>query len=61
MEKNEYTDYYPVDEIGYIAKIIDRDMTIFERMKVNKNTIKKMFIAIWIYIIIMIVLSLILG
>ena len=43
-----------IDEVGYMAKMIDTEMTIFERMKIKKSTLKRMAIAMSIYVGIMI-------
>ena len=49
-----------IDEIGYIAKLIDQEMTISERMKLKKTTIARIACAVAIYMIIMIVFTIIL-
>jgi len=49
-----------VNEIGYLARIIDKDMRILERMKIKKSTIKRIFGALLIYIGTIIILSIIL-
>lgn len=46
-----------IDEIGYIAKMLDSELTIFERMNVKKSSIKKMFGALMIYSIIMMIFA----
>lgn len=38
-----------MDEVGYLAKLIDTEMTIFERMKIKKSTLKRMAFAMLIY------------
>ena len=43
-----------IDEVGYMAKMIDTEMTIFERMKIKKSTLKRMVIAMSIYVGVMI-------
>ena len=47
-----------VDEVGYFAKLIDEEMTIFERMKIKKSTLKRMAFAMLIYSTVMITFSL---
>jgi len=49
-----------MDEIGNIAKIIDNDMTILERMKIKKSICLKIIAAGLIYLIMMSILSIIL-
>jgi len=46
-----------IDEIGYKAKLIEEEMTFFERMKIEKSTLKRMLIALFIYVSVMIILS----
>jgi hypothetical protein len=58
MEDEFIENEISIDEIGYIAKIIDSNMTSLERMKIKKETIKKMFYAFFIYTFIMILLVL---
>lgn len=48
-----------LDEIGNLARFIDNEMTIFERMKIRKESLIKIAIALIFYISIMIVFSLI--
>ena len=38
-----------IDEIGYIARLIDNELTIFERMKIKKSTVFRIFGALIIY------------
>ena len=49
-----------IDEIGHIAKLIDRDMTIFERMKISKKTVIKIILALSFYFIAMLTFSIVL-
>ena len=46
------------DEIGKIARIIDTQLTINQRMKIKKTTIKKITIALTFYLVTMIIFSL---
>ena len=46
-----------IDEIGSIARIIDAELTIFERMKIKKRSFKKLSGAIVFYLTIMIFFS----
>ena len=43
-----------LDEIGCIAKLLDSELTIFERMKIKKSSLKKVSGAIVFYITTMI-------
>ena len=43
-----------IDEIGYIAKMLDSELTIFERMKIKKSSLKKVSGAIVFYLTTMI-------
>ena len=54
MENENLQNEIAIDEIGYIAKLIDTDLTIFERMKVKKSTIFRMLGALIIYSLTMI-------
>ena len=54
MENENFQNEIAIDEIGYIAKLIDTDLTIFERMKVKKSTIFRMLGALIIYSLTMI-------
>ena len=46
-----------IDGIGSIARIIDTELTIFERMKIKKRSLKKLFGAIVFYLTAMIFFS----
>jgi hypothetical protein len=48
------------DEIGFIAQFIDHEMSIFERMKIKKNSLFKIISALAVYFIIMAIFTLIL-
>jgi hypothetical protein len=39
-----------MDGIGSIARIIDTELTVFERMKIKKRSLKKLFGAIVFYL-----------
>ena len=45
------------DEVGHIAKMLDTELTIFERMNIKKSTVKKMFVALGIYSTIMFIFA----
>ena len=42
-----------VNEIGYIARLIDQEMTIFERMRIKKTTLARIAGALVVYIVTM--------
>jgi len=46
-----------LDEIGTLAKLIDSEMTVFERMKVRKESLIKIAIALVFYIFMMAVFA----
>lgn len=46
-----------IDEIGYIAKTLDFELTIFERMKIKKRSLKKISGAIVFYLTTMLLFS----
>ena len=46
---NEESQFEEINEIGYIAKKIDIEMTILERMKIKKSTMKRITMALGIY------------
>lgn len=48
----QYDEY--INEIGYFARQLDTELTILERMKITKSSLYRVFIAIGIYLIIMI-------
>lgn len=39
-----------IDEIGSIARLIDTELTIFERMKIKKRTLIRLFGSFIIYL-----------
>ena len=49
MENDEINNEKIMNEIGYLAYIMDTEMTIFERMKIKKSTLKRILIALGIY------------
>ena len=54
MENEEIQYDEIINEIGYFAKQIDTQMTIFERMKIKKSTMQRIIIAMGIYFIMMV-------
>ena len=49
-----------VNEIGYIARLIDQEMTIFERMRIKKTTLARIAGAMLFYLVIMSVFAILL-
>ncbi len=60
MENDNIKKNIIIDEIGYLAKFIDTELSVFERMKIKKTTMIRIFWAILIYIATMIIFTLIL-
>ena len=60
MENDEIQNNEIFNEIGYIARQIDTEMTIFERMKITKSTMQRVLMALGIYLITMVILIFIL-
>ena len=42
-----------VNEAGYIARLIDQEMTIYERMKLKKTTLARIAGAMMVYLVTM--------
>ncbi len=57
MENETQSENMFINEIGQIAKIIDKEMTIFERMKVNKDNLKRVGLAVIFYLAAMLVFA----
>lgn len=49
MEYKNIQNEIITNEIGHIARILDTEMTMFERMKIKKRSIKKIFGALIFY------------
>lgn len=49
MEEIRKSDGIMEDEIGTIARALDREMTAFERMKLRKSTIYRLAVASLVY------------
>ena len=60
MDNEEVRHDEILNEIGYFARQIDSEMTIFERMKITKSTLYKVIMAMGIYLTTMILLIFIL-
>jgi len=57
MENENVTIKNPLDEIGYKAKMLDSQMTITQRMKIKKQSIKKIIGALGFYLAMMLIFS----
>lgn len=55
MENENIEKNIMIDEIGYLAKYIDTEFTIIERMKLNKTSLFRIFYALLIYVATMII------
>lgn len=51
---------FNTNEIGYTARLIDKELTIYARMKVSKSTFVRIVEALLIYIITMSIFSILL-
>jgi len=60
MENENFQNEITIDEIGYMARLIDTKLTTFERMKVKKSTIFRILGALIIYSLTMISFTIIL-
>ena len=60
MEYKNIQNEIITNEIGHIARILDTEMTMFERMKIKKNSLKKIFGALIFYTGVMILFVLVL-
>jgi len=58
MENETQSKNIYINEIGNIAKMIDKEMTIFERMKIKSDSLKKMGFALFFYLVTMIIFAL---
>ena len=59
LNENEQNELM-LNEVGYLAKLRDNEMTIFERMKIKNTTKHRIIGAITIYSVTMALLTLIL-
>ena len=55
MKEDEIQDEinFEVNDIGYIARLIDKELTIYARMKVNRSTLVRIAEALLIYLVTM--------
>jgi len=62
MEENDTQEEinFSINEIGYIARLIDQEMTIYDRMKLKKTTLVRIAGALLIYLITMSVFAILL-
>jgi hypothetical protein len=58
MENEEIKNEKIMSEIGYLAYMMDSEMTIFERMRIKKSSLYKILGAITIYLVTMILFTL---
>lgn len=58
MENEEIKNEKIINEIGYLAYIMDTEMTMFERMKIKKSSLYRLLAAMNIYLVIMILFAL---
>jgi len=47
-DETQYDEY--VNEIGYFARKLDTELTMFDRMKLTKSTLYRVIIAVGIYL-----------
>lgn len=50
---------FSTNEIGSLARFIDSEMTIVERMKIRKESLIKVIVALIVYSTVMVVFSLV--
>ena len=58
MENEEIKNEKIINEIGYLAYVMDTEMTMFERMKIKKSSLYRLLAAMNIYLVIMILFAL---
>jgi len=58
MENEEFQNEEIINEIGYLAYMMDTEMTMFERLKIKKSSLYRILGAMTIYLIIMILFTL---
>jgi hypothetical protein len=58
MENDEIKNEKIINEIGYLAYMMDTEMTMFERMKLKKSSLYRILGAMTIYLAIMILFAL---
>jgi hypothetical protein len=58
MENEEIKNEKIMNEIGYLAYMMDTEMTMFERMKLKKSSLYRILGAMIIYLVIMILFAL---
>ena len=58
MENEEIKNETIMNEIGYLAYMMDTEMTMFERMKIKKSSLYRLLAAMNIYLVIMILFAL---
>jgi division protein CdvB (Snf7/Vps24/ESCRT-III family) len=58
MENDEIKNEKIMNEIGYLAYMMDTEMTMFERMKLKKSSFYRILGAMTIYLLVMILFAL---
>jgi len=58
MENEEIKNEKIMNEIGYLAYMMDTEMTMFERIKIKKSSLYRILVAMNIYFIIIILFAL---
>ncbi len=53
MDNNNIQGNMPITDVGNIAKILDTEMTVLERMKIKKSTLLRMLGAAVVYLTMM--------
>jgi hypothetical protein len=57
MDNNNIQGNMPINDVGNIARILDTEMTVLERMKIKKSTLLRMVGAIVVYLTMMSIFS----
>ena len=53
MDNDNVQRNVPIDDVGSIARILDAEMTVLERMKIKKSTLFRMIGAAVVYLTMM--------
>ncbi len=53
MDNNNIRGNMPITDVGNIAKILDTEMTVLERMKIKKSTLLRILGAGIVYLLMM--------
>jgi len=57
MENDEMRENITINEIGNIAQMLDKELTVLERMKLKKGTLIRLIGALFVYLIMMFLFS----